>query len=51
MKNNKAPGEDQIVIEMLNAGGEIVRKKLGKLFNEVLTKEQIPKEGKTPSSP
>uniref|UniRef100_A0A3P8U2M2 ribonuclease H n=1 Tax=Amphiprion percula TaxID=161767 RepID=A0A3P8U2M2_AMPPE len=46
MKKNKAPGEDQIVIEMLIAGGEIVRDKLKELFNKVLTAEQIPKEWK-----
>ena len=44
MKNNKAPGEDQIVMEMLRADGEIVRTKLKELFNQVLTKEEVPKE-------
>jgi hypothetical protein len=44
MKNNKAPGKDQIVMEMLRAGGELVRTKPKELFNQVLTKEGMPKE-------
>ena len=46
MKNNKAPGEDQVAIEMLKAGGELVRSKLRTLFNRVMTEENVPNEWK-----
>ena len=46
MKNNKAPGEDQIVVEMLKAGGEVVQNKINELFNEVLRLEKVPSKWK-----
>ena len=46
MKSSKAPGEDQIVAEMIRAGGEIALRKIQELFNAVLRTETVPKEWK-----
>ena len=46
MKSSKAPGEDQIVAEMIKAGGEIALRKIQELFNAVLRTETVPKEWK-----
>lgn len=48
IKNNKAPGEDQIVNEMIRAGGEAAQKKIKELFNKVIQTET--NSGKMPSS-
>ena len=37
----EAPGEDQIMIEMLKAGGEVLKKKMKELFNEVIRTEIV----------
>ena len=46
MKSSKAPGEDQIVVEMIRARGEIALRKIQRLFNAVLRTETVPKEWK-----
>ena len=46
MKSSKAPGEDQIVAEMIRAGGEIALRKIQELFNAVLRTETVLKEWK-----
>ena len=46
MKSRQVPGEDQIVAEMIRAGGEIALRKIQELFNAVLRTETVPKEWK-----
>ena len=45
MKSSKAP-EDQIVVELIRAGGKIAQRKIHELFNAVLRTETVPKEWK-----
>ena len=44
MKSSKAPGADQIVVEMIRAAGEITLRKIQELSNAVLRTETVPKE-------
>ena len=46
MKNKKAPGDDNIVIELIKAGGEITIKKIKESFNLILTTEGVPTKWK-----
>ena len=47
MKSRKAPGEDEIVVEMTRAGGEIALRKIQELFNAILSTDTVPKEWKS----
>ena len=42
MKDNKAPGNDEITSDIINQGGEETITQLLKIFNQILEKKQIP---------
>ena len=44
MKSSKAPGEDQIAVEMIGPGAEIALKKIQDPFTSALRTETVPKE-------
>ena len=46
IKSRKAPGEEQIVVEMIRAEGKIALRKIQELFKAVLRTETVPKEWK-----
>ena len=44
MKSSEAPGEDQIIVEMIRPGGEISLRKSQELFNTALRTETVSNE-------
>jgi hypothetical protein len=42
LKKYKLPGSDQILIELIQAGGEILLSAIHKLINSVWNKEELP---------
>lgn len=48
MKNDKAPGEDGIAVELIKEGGEVLREKVLELMNECWRRKEVPENwGKT----
>jgi hypothetical protein len=46
LKRYKSPGSDQILAELIQAGGEILRSKIHKLNNSAWNKEKLPDQWK-----
>ena len=46
LKNGKEAGKDQVNIETLKAGDEIIAKQLAKLYTKCITERRIPKPWK-----
>jgi hypothetical protein len=46
LKRYKSPGSDQILVELIQAGGETLWSETHKLINSVWNKEKVPDQGK-----
>jgi hypothetical protein len=46
LKRYKSPGSDQILAELNQAGGEILRSKIYKVINYIWNKEELPDQWK-----
>jgi hypothetical protein len=46
LKRFKSPGSDKIPVEIIQAGGEILRSKIHKLINSIWNKEELPDQWK-----
>jgi hypothetical protein len=42
----KSPGIDQILAELIQAGGETLHSEIRKLFNSIWNKEELPQQWK-----
>jgi hypothetical protein len=47
LKKYKSPGSDQILAELIQAGGEILLSVIHKLINSVWNKEELPDSGRS----
>jgi hypothetical protein len=46
LKKYKSPGSDQILAEMIQAGGETLQSEIYKLINSIWNKEELPHQWK-----
>jgi hypothetical protein len=44
LKRHKSPGIDQIPVELIKAGGRIIRSEIHKLINSIWNKEELPEQ-------
>jgi hypothetical protein len=46
LKRRKSPGSDQILAQLIEAGGETLRSEIHKLINSIWNKEELPDQWK-----